>query len=230
MGVLITAEALLSFLVLPLLVTLATLVSCGNSRPKHQVRVRSNSQRGAMTVKNYKSGSQREMKSSKTQKTLSASESRSTKSRIQQGIPPPTRSQRTEPPQSTSGTLAEKSSAASKELGDRRDLLKMEPKELRWNVSGGVRQVFITNPTNTRHAIKVKCSDNSVYRVNPVFSFVEPGQILSIDILRQNGGAKVDKMVFVAATAKKEDVNPRAVFQNNLPKPMMVLPLIATAK
>lgn len=39
-----------------------------------------------------------------------------------------------------------------------------------------------------------------MYRVNPVFSFVEPGQILSIDILRQNGGAKVDKMVFVAAT------------------------------
>lgn len=46
---------------------------------------------------------------------------------------------------------------------------------------------------------QVKCSDNSIYRVNPVYSFIEPGEVLAIDILRQNGGAKVDKMVFVAA-------------------------------
>lgn len=37
MEVFITAEVLLSFLVLPLVVTLATLVSCGKSRPKHRV-------------------------------------------------------------------------------------------------------------------------------------------------------------------------------------------------
>ncbi|EJD75383.1 hypothetical protein LOAG_17454 [Loa loa] len=104
----------------------------------------------------------------------------------------------------------------------------MEPMELRWNTSGGVQKVFISNPTDTRRAVKVKCSDNNLYRVNPVYSFIEPGQVLAIDILRQNGGAKVDKMVFVAAMAKKEDQNPRAVFQDKLPKPMMILPLIAT--
>uniref|UniRef100_A0A0R3RQP9 Major sperm protein n=1 Tax=Elaeophora elaphi TaxID=1147741 RepID=A0A0R3RQP9_9BILA len=115
----------------------------------------------------------------------------------------------------------------SKCLGELRDL-KMEPSELRWNTSCGLQNVFISNPTNKRRAIKVKCSDNNLYRVNPVYSFIEPGQVLPIDILRQNGGAKVDKMVFTAAAAKKEDQNPRALFQNNLPKPMMVLPLIAT--
>uniref|UniRef100_A0A915PZK3 MSP domain-containing protein n=1 Tax=Setaria digitata TaxID=48799 RepID=A0A915PZK3_9BILA len=104
----------------------------------------------------------------------------------------------------------------------------MEPMELRWNTSGGVQKVFISNPTNMRRAIKVKCSDNNLYRVNPVYSFIEPGQILAIDVLRQNGGAKVDKMVFVTAMAGKNEQNPRTVFQDNTQKPMMVLPLIAT--
>ncbi|KAL3986043.1 MSP (Major sperm protein) domain family protein [Acanthocheilonema viteae] len=213
MGVFVTVEVLLSFVVLPLVVTLATLVSCGNSRPKHQVNVASNSLRGPVKIRNNKSGSQKEMKrSSETQKTRST-ESQSaksfSKSRKQRSIP------------------LKKSSDASKKSNDHRDL-KMEPVELHWNTTGGIRQVFISNPTPIRRAIKVKCSDNSMYRVNPVYSFIDPGQILVIDILRQNGGAKVDKMVFVAATAKKEDINPRTVFQDNSPKPMMVLPLIAT--
>ncbi|VDM93633.1 unnamed protein product [Onchocerca ochengi] len=104
----------------------------------------------------------------------------------------------------------------------------MEPVELHWNINGGVQKVFISNPTSIRRALKVKCSDNNLYRVNPVYSFIEPGQVLAIDIFRQNGGAKVDKMIFLAAMARKDDTNPRSVFQNDLPKPMMVLPLIAS--
>ncbi|VDP13917.1 unnamed protein product [Onchocerca flexuosa] len=109
-----------------------------------------------------------------------------------------------------------------------RDDLKMEPVELHWNTNGGVQKVFISNPTKMRRALKVKCSDNDLYRVNPVYSFIEPGQVLAIDIFRQNGGAKVDKMVFLAAMAGKDEKNPRSVFQDDLPKPMMVLPLIAS--
>uniref|UniRef100_A0A914SA97 MSP domain-containing protein n=1 Tax=Parascaris equorum TaxID=6256 RepID=A0A914SA97_PAREQ len=75
----------------------------------------------------------------------------------------------------------------------------MEPRELRWSTTGGMQKVILTNPTEERRAIKVKCSDNNLYRVNPVFSFVEPGQSLGIDIIRHNGGAKIDKMVFVTA-------------------------------
>ncbi|VDK27605.1 unnamed protein product [Gongylonema pulchrum] len=106
--------------------------------------------------------------------------------------------------------------------------LKLEPVELRWSTNGGLQKVFLSNPTNVRRAIKVKCSDNHLYRVNPVYSFIEPGQVLSVDVARQNGGAKVDKMIFVTAKANKGDQNPRTLFTEGASKPMMVLPLIAT--
>ncbi|VDM39609.1 unnamed protein product [Toxocara canis] len=103
----------------------------------------------------------------------------------------------------------------------------MEPAELHWSTTGGIQKVVITNPTDERRAVKVKCSDNNLYRVNPVFSFIEPGQSLGIDIVRQNGGAKVDKMVFVTTKARPEDVQPRELFTAGVANPMMVLPLIA---
>uniref|UniRef100_A0A915AAH4 Major sperm protein n=1 Tax=Parascaris univalens TaxID=6257 RepID=A0A915AAH4_PARUN len=103
----------------------------------------------------------------------------------------------------------------------------MEPRELRWSTTGGMQKVILTNPTEERRAIKVKCSDNNLYRVNPVFSFVEPGQSLGIDIIRHNGGAKIDKMVFVTAKAKPEDMQPRELFDPSVANPMLVLPLIA---
>lgn len=45
----------------------------------------------------------------------------------------------------------------------------------------------------------MKCSDNNLYRVNPVYSFIEPGQVLAVDVLRHLGEPKVDKMVFVTS-------------------------------
>ncbi|EJD75384.1 hypothetical protein LOAG_17455 [Loa loa] len=82
MGMLIIMEMLLSFVILPLVVTLATLVTCGNSRPNHQLKVANNYQKGPeKTKKNLvkmeqygkdKSGSKRESKKlSETQKTRS---------------------------------------------------------------------------------------------------------------------------------------------------------------
>jgi len=67
---------------------------------------------------------------------------------------------------------------------------------------GGIQTVSIQNMSQDRQAVKVKCSDNQLYRVNPVYSFIEPGQTLDVDILRQSGPAKVDKMVFVTAKVR----------------------------
>lgn len=83
--------------------------------------------------------------------------------------------------------------------GADRDQIKMEPAELRWTASGGLQKISLMNQSGERQAIKVKCSDNAVYRVNPVYAFVEPGQTLNVDVLRQNGSNKVDKIVFVTA-------------------------------
>ncbi|KAM3716743.1 Sperm-specific class P protein [Dirofilaria immitis] len=230
MVALITMQMLFGFVVLPLIVILTTLISCGPPRPKHELTMTNKSQRRSKktTSENNKLRNKKESKkSSKTQKT------RSTRSRSE-GSLSNSRKQRSSPLKQSRhveplASNAEKSSRASKKSNEEQRDLKMEPIELRWNTNGGVQKVFISNPTNIRRALKVKCSDNNLYRVNPVYSFIEPGQVLAIDIFRQNGGAKVDKMVFVAAMAKNDEQNPRAVFQDDLPKPMMVLPLIATS-
>uniref|UniRef100_A0AC34Q0P8 Major sperm protein n=1 Tax=Panagrolaimus sp. JU765 TaxID=591449 RepID=A0AC34Q0P8_9BILA len=107
--------------------------------------------------------------------------------------------------------------------------IKMEPAELRWSAAGGLQKISIMNQTGDRQAIKVKCSDNNIYRVNPVFAFIEPGQTLNVDVMRQNGSNKVDKLVFITSKASPEDNNPKQIFKpgttNNT---MMVLPLLAT--
>lgn len=58
--------------------------------------------------------------------------------------------------------------------------LNMEPRELRFEKRGGLLKVQLHNPTDTRQAIKVKCSDNNLYRVNPVYGFIEPGAQLNV--------------------------------------------------
>ncbi|EJW77635.1 hypothetical protein WUBG_11456, partial [Wuchereria bancrofti] len=103
--------------------------------------------------------------------------------------------------------------------------LKMEPRLLNWNISGGIQKVYLTNPSDERRAIKVKCSDNYLYRVSHVYSFVEPGETAGIDIIRQNGGAKPDKMIFLWTKADKGDENASKLFNKHFSYPMVVLPL-----
>ncbi|EFO16632.1 hypothetical protein LOAG_11873 [Loa loa] len=101
----------------------------------------------------------------------------------------------------------------------------MEPKLLNWNISGGMQRVYLTNLSDERRAIKVKCSDNHLYRVSHVFSFVEPGEVLGIDIVRQNGSAKPDKMIFLWTKAEKNDNKASMLFNKISSYPMVVLPL-----
>lgn len=77
--------------------------------------------------------------------------------------------------------------------------VRVEPQELRFNQSGGMLKVRVLNPTDHLMAIKVKCSDNNLYRVNPVYSFLQPNDETHIDVVRQNGASKVDKLVLVKA-------------------------------
>jgi len=108
--------------------------------------------------------------------------------------------------------------------------LQMEPKELQFSGNGGLMRVQLHNPTDTRRAIKIKCTDNAIYRVNPVYGYLEPGENLSIEVVRQSGvGAKSDKLVVVTAKAPLENMSVKDVFKS-APKgdlPLMTLPLRA---
>ncbi|RCN37148.1 MSP domain protein [Ancylostoma caninum] len=104
--------------------------------------------------------------------------------------------------------------------------LRVEPAELSYKAIGGLKGVSVINDTQERKFFKVKCSDNMLYRVNPVFGAVEPGKSARIDILRQNGGAKIDKIVLVTTKAQEGEIPCREVFNQGRSTEMMVLPLL----
>ncbi|VDN05388.1 unnamed protein product [Thelazia callipaeda] len=103
----------------------------------------------------------------------------------------------------------------------------LEPKNLRWNSEGGYQTVQLQNTTDSRLAVKAKCSDNELYRVNPVFGFINPRQKLKVDIVRQKAVPKVDKLIFVTVPANNEDLLPKPLFkQYEDNQKMTVLPLL----
>ncbi|EJW84599.1 MSP domain-containing protein [Wuchereria bancrofti] len=105
--------------------------------------------------------------------------------------------------------------------------LTLEPKNLRWNGEGGYQTVQLRNITKDRLAIKAKCSDNQLYRVNPVFGFIDPGEELKVDIMRRKAVPKVDKMIFVSVRANKDDIFPKPLFKRSKDsQKMAMLPLL----
>ena len=40
----------------------------------------------------------------------------------------------------------------------------------------------ITNNSTTRQAVKIKCSDNNTYRIDPVYAFVDPGKDVTLTV------------------------------------------------
>uniref|UniRef100_A0AC35FJ61 Major sperm protein n=1 Tax=Panagrolaimus sp. PS1159 TaxID=55785 RepID=A0AC35FJ61_9BILA len=103
--------------------------------------------------------------------------------------------------------------------------LKLEPTKLFWSKPDGHQNISLLNQTTERQAIKVKCSGNVVYRVSPVRAIIEPGKDLNIEIQRQNGSKKVDKIYIVYSPAGNEK-NPKNVFKSDIKYPMITLPLL----
>lgn len=101
------------------------------------------------------------------------------------------------------------------------------PAKLPFAPTGGVQTVVIPNNTKSRKAFKVKTSDNMLYRVNPVHGFVEPGQNMSIDVLRHNGTEKTDHLVVLTSEASKEATCAKAIFETDPPRELTVVPLVA---
>lgn len=54
------------------------------------------------------------------------------------------------------------------------------------------------NPSERRYALKVKCTNNTQYRVDPIYSFVEPLNQREFEVLRMEGGdSKTDRLIFI---------------------------------
>uniref|UniRef100_A0A1I7TVE5 Major sperm protein n=1 Tax=Caenorhabditis tropicalis TaxID=1561998 RepID=A0A1I7TVE5_9PELO len=73
------------------------------------------------------------------------------------------------------------------------------PHEMSFRVIGGLKHVRVKNSTGKRMAFMVKCSDNMLFSINPVYGIIESERDAQINILRENGEAKNDKLVIITA-------------------------------
>ncbi|CAJ0579143.1 unnamed protein product, partial [Mesorhabditis spiculigera] len=91
-------------------------------------------------------------------------------------------------------------------------LVAVQPRAASFGVEGGASQHSITNKGKTRVAVKVKCSDNRLYKVSPVFTFIDPGQTVALSIARGEGDSKKDKLVIMVLETTPQAQDPRVVF------------------
>ncbi|KAI6185299.1 Major sperm protein [Aphelenchoides besseyi] len=63
--------------------------------------------------------------------------------------------------------------------------------------SGGASRHLMANETNNRLAIKIKCSNNDVYRVSSVYTILEPGYSQRLQVVRDPGKPGTDKLILL---------------------------------
>ncbi|CAG9539759.1 unnamed protein product [Cercopithifilaria johnstoni] len=90
------------------------------------------------------------------------------------------------------------------------------PRQLKWKLINTVQRIQLQNPSENRFAIKVKCTDNDLYRVKPVFTFVEPKSSVVFDVNRHDGIATVDHILFLTTLAEGTGDDPRKFFVDSM--------------
>ncbi|VDM96624.1 unnamed protein product [Thelazia callipaeda] len=103
--------------------------------------------------------------------------------------------------------------------------LSVDPETAIFLPNGGKSEHMLVNISDKRLAVKVRCSDNSLFRVSPVYMFIEPGSCGNFVITRLPGPAKSDKLVFHYFFCKPNDLEPKEVFKSNAQKSPEILKL-----
>ncbi|KAE9414448.1 hypothetical protein Angca_006161 [Angiostrongylus cantonensis] len=73
--------------------------------------------------------------------------------------------------------------------------LSVDPDCAYFNVTGGKSDHMLVNVGDSRLAVKIRCSNNNLYRVSPNTMFIEPGQCQNLIVIRSAGPARADKLI-----------------------------------
>ncbi|KHJ90238.1 MSP domain protein [Oesophagostomum dentatum] len=90
--------------------------------------------------------------------------------------------------------------------------LTIDPPACTVPAAGGKSTHALNNGTAAKIIIKVKCSNNTEYRMNPVYSFVDAGAKIDLEVTRLAGPAKEDKAVIQYGPAPADATDPQAGF------------------
>ncbi|KAI6226529.1 Major sperm protein [Aphelenchoides fujianensis] len=101
-------------------------------------------------------------------------------------------------------------------------LLSVDPERASFLPTGSRSEHMIANLGEKRAAVKVRCSDNALFRVNPVHMLIDAGQCQNLVVTRLPGEAKEDKLVLTYLPADEKATDARDVFKAAEQKPEML--------
>uniref|UniRef100_A0A8R1HLH9 MSP domain-containing protein n=1 Tax=Caenorhabditis japonica TaxID=281687 RepID=A0A8R1HLH9_CAEJA len=93
--------------------------------------------------------------------------------------------------------------------------------------TGGTSHHKLITGGNERLIFKIKSSNNTNYRITPVFGYVEPGVPRDIVIARTRGSPKADKLAVQYTIAPRDAHDPQAAFANLRPIGFITIPMNA---
>ncbi|CAJ0942758.1 unnamed protein product, partial [Mesorhabditis belari] len=91
---------------------------------------------------------------------------------------------------------------------------------------GGASKHVITNCGSHRLVFKVKCSNNALFKVAPVYSFLDPGMSMDLQVVRLEGPIRKDKLLIMFKEAKIGERDARIAFEAEGVTGKTILPLI----
>ncbi|KAL3122706.1 hypothetical protein niasHT_010268 [Heterodera trifolii] len=65
------------------------------------------------------------------------------------------------------------------------------------SANGGASRHLVVNGSSERMAVKVKCSNNRLFRISPVFTILDPGCAQRLQIVRDPGSPGTDKVILL---------------------------------
>ncbi|WKY10749.1 hypothetical protein Q1695_002818 [Nippostrongylus brasiliensis] len=107
--------------------------------------------------------------------------------------------------------------------------LAADPMKASFKASGGQSTHALLNCGEARIVFKVMCSNNALFRIMPVYGFVDSYASVDVHVARLNGPAKEDKMVIHWAAATADETDAKEAFQKSEASAQQItIPLIAT--
>ncbi|RCN52928.1 MSP domain protein, partial [Ancylostoma caninum] len=99
-----------------------------------------------------------------------------------------------------------------KEGGGEEKLPKFSTMQCEWDEKGGKQTITVTNTSDVKMGMKIKTSDNNLFRVEPVFANIEAGNSLDVAVIRSGGTVKEDR-VLILLTENKGDEDLEKLFK-----------------
>ncbi|WKY12488.1 hypothetical protein Q1695_003795 [Nippostrongylus brasiliensis] len=104
--------------------------------------------------------------------------------------------------------------------------IKLSSTTLGWEEKPSQQVLKVTNETGEKQALKVKCSNNNMYKVNPVYTIVDKGKTVDIVISRSGGPVKPEKLEVL--TTPTDGADAKQAFNAKDVSPSLVpVPLVA---